>query len=232
MVTRPGPGQVTHPGDVARQAVLFGGAAAIPGFVIGAFAGTLRTSTPVLFATASSLQWFALGSTFWAWRACLLNRDGVRNRWRHTRGAPLLPRNDLSPTEQDRVIASTVSGSVSGALAGAMRGARNVAPGALMFAIFGFAGQHAYNWQEAREAKAAQEPPKEKKTFMQRLADSNWFPMRALSDEEYETMLNERLLQVEAEIALVDERIVQLKKEQQEQKVAGVEKESENSKST
>lgn len=38
-------------------------------------------------------------------------------------------------------------------------------------------------------------------------------PMKILSDAEYETMLREKLLHVDAEIALVDENIEMLKRE-------------------
>lgn len=35
------------------------------GLIVGGFAGVLRGSTPFLFALASGIQWFTLGSTFW-----------------------------------------------------------------------------------------------------------------------------------------------------------------------
>jgi len=35
------------------------------GMTIGAFAGVIRSTTPTLFALASGIQWFALGTTFW-----------------------------------------------------------------------------------------------------------------------------------------------------------------------
>lgn len=35
---------------------------------IGAFAGVIRSSTPALFALASGIQWFTLGTSFWGMR--------------------------------------------------------------------------------------------------------------------------------------------------------------------
>jgi hypothetical protein len=35
------------------------------GILVGAFAGVIRSSTPILFALASGIQWFTLGTTFW-----------------------------------------------------------------------------------------------------------------------------------------------------------------------
>jgi hypothetical protein len=35
------------------------------GLLVGGAAGVLRSTTPTLFALASAIQWFVLGSTFW-----------------------------------------------------------------------------------------------------------------------------------------------------------------------
>ena len=40
-----------------------------------------------------------------------------------------------------------------------------------------------------------------------------WSPLKTLSDEEYGDMLREKLLRVEAEIALVDEEVGRLRAE-------------------
>jgi hypothetical protein len=44
------------------------------------------------------------------------------------------------------------------------------------------------------------------------MAESKWIPLRHLSDEEYRGMLSEKLLSIEAEIALLDEKIEDLEK--------------------
>jgi hypothetical protein len=48
------------------------------------------------------------------------------------------------------------------------------------------------------------------KPIAQRMAESKWIPLRHLSDEEYRGILSEKLLSIEAEIALLDEKIEQL----------------------
>ncbi|KAF2011440.1 hypothetical protein BU24DRAFT_281217 [Aaosphaeria arxii CBS 175.79] len=215
--------QVTYPSHVAQQAVQIGGAASIPGFVIGAFTGTLRTSTPILFSLVSGIQWFALGTTFWAVRTSVLNHVGLQNWWNSTRGAPILPRTDLSPSHSDRLRASTISGGVTGAVLGALfRGPRNIIPGTIMFTLFGFGGQHAYdfldqkNTEQVQKDDVTEEGAKEKGTWLQRAAKSKWSPMKVLSDEEYLEMMNEKVLSVEAEIALLDDKIEELRKQQKE----------------
>jgi hypothetical protein len=50
------------------------------------------------------------------------------------------------------------------------------------------------------------------KPLAQRMAESKWIPLRTLSDEEYRDMLGGKLLSVEAEIALLDDKIAELEK--------------------
>ena len=49
-----------------------------------------------------------------------------------------------------------------------------------------------------------------------RWLNSRWSPVKALSDDEYTTMLQEKLLRIKAEIALVEESITVLKTQQSE----------------
>jgi len=55
------------------------------------------------------------------------------------------------------------------------------------------------------------EPPK---SFLQNLAGKKWIPMKALADEEYEGMLREKLLKIEAAVAVIDEEIGKLREEE------------------
>ncbi|KAH7355770.1 hypothetical protein BKA66DRAFT_474867 [Pyrenochaeta sp. MPI-SDFR-AT-0127] len=215
------PEQVTHPLDIAQQALVIAGASAIPGTAIGAFYGTLRTRTPVLFALVSGAQWFAIGGTFWSARTSILNHSGLLNWWNATRGVPLHSRTDLEPTLSDKVRASTIAGAFTGFNLGLLfRGPQNVIPGTIMFTLFGWAGQHGYNYLDAKNSAELREQAqlkakgedKPKDTLMQKIAKSKWSPMSVLSDEQYEHMLQEKLLKVEAEIALIDDRIQGFKK--------------------
>ena len=87
-----------------------------------------------------------------------------------------------------------------------------------MFTFFGYMGQTIYNKLDARysqqDALGIQKEREEKKGFWNRVADMEWSPMKKLSDEEYGNMLKERLLRVEADIALVDEELEKLRIEE------------------
>ena len=87
-----------------------------------------------------------------------------------------------------------------------------------MFTLFGYVGQTLYNKLDARYSEQVaverQKVKEEKKGFWNKVADMEWSPMKRLSDEEYGNMLKERLLRVEADIALVDEELEKLRIEE------------------
>ena len=88
-----------------------------------------------------------------------------------------------------------------------------------MFGLFGWSGQHVYDWLDARKSKRVQEESesgeKEKESWLQRMGKSKWSPMRALTEEEYEDMMKERILKVDVEIALIKDKIEALKQEKE-----------------
>ncbi|KAF2197339.1 hypothetical protein GQ43DRAFT_381238 [Delitschia confertaspora ATCC 74209] len=209
---------ITHPLDIAKSAAKIGGVAGLGGITVGSIAGVLRNTTPVLFSIASGLQWTTIGFTFWSIRSSMLQRDGLYNWWSISRGLPTKPRYDLNPTPKDRVYASTVSGATTGGVLGFLfRGPRNVIPGIIMFTFFGFTGQHLYNRLDARHLDKVTAPDltaqelEERGNWLKRFAQTKWSPMTVLSDEEYEKMLKEKLLRIETDLELVEERLVELK---------------------
>ncbi|PVI01424.1 hypothetical protein DM02DRAFT_613594 [Periconia macrospinosa] len=217
------PDNVTHPIQVARSALQLGAGAAVPGLIVGATAGTIRTQTPVLFSLVSGAQWFAIGTTFWGVRSSILQQDGLRNWYYRTRGIPLVPRQDLDPSPQDRIRASTIAGAFTGLSLGLLfRGPTNAAHGTFMFSLFGWAGQHGYNYLDQRNSVVVQEEHERreqgvrKDTLLQRFAKSKWSPMSILSDEDYEKLIGEKILVVEADIALIDDKIEALRRQQRE----------------
>ena len=74
----------------------------------------------------------------------------------------------------------------------------------VVFSLLGYVGQKSYN---AIDAWQMEQPDTPSKPIIQRMADSKWIPLRSLSDQDYRGMLSEKLLSIEAEIALIDEKI-------------------------
>jgi hypothetical protein len=87
----------------------------------------------------------------------------------------------------------------------------------LMFTLFGYGGQHAYEWfdqrhtRKLRKQQAEAERGVEQLNWLQRFAEKPWSPMTVLTDEKYEDLLNEKLLKIEVEIALIDDKIKELR---------------------
>jgi predicted house-cleaning noncanonical NTP pyrophosphatase (MazG superfamily) len=63
---------------------------------------------------------------------------------------------------------------------------------------------------DARNSRLVESGEKSKSSWL----DSKWSPIKVLTDTEYENMLREKLLKVNAEIALVDDNIEALRAQQ------------------
>ncbi|KAI5205124.1 hypothetical protein E4T39_03161 [Aureobasidium subglaciale] len=198
-----------HAESIIGPALKIGALSGAAGFVTGGVAGVIRNSPPLLFAIGSSVQWFGLGTTYWGQLdrflshiSMLINlgtRSFIFQAWDTGKGL----------TKSDKASASTIAGGVAGSGVGLLtRGPRNAIPGAIMFSFFGFIGQTVANRFDKTDLPASDEP---RLNFWQRFASLKWMPVTVLDDSEYEHMLRERQLKLEAEIALVDERIEALK---------------------
>lgn len=87
-----------------------------------------------------------------------------------------------------------------------LRGPRSILPGAIVFSLLGAGGQLASNVWSRFE-------PSTKKTSS--WFTSKWSPMTKLSDEQYKEMLEERILRLEADLAILDENRAALVAEQE-----------------
>jgi hypothetical protein len=77
-----------------------------------------------------------------------------------------------------------------------LRGPRSLLPGSIVFSLLGAGGQLASNRWSGSENLA-------KKT--NGWFTSGWSPLTKLSDEEYKAILEEKILRLEAELAILDE---------------------------
>lgn len=132
-----------------------------------------------------------------------------------------------SPSQKDRLTASTFAGGVTGGtIGGLFRGPRNVIPGTIMFTLFGYLGQTVYEALDTRHSEqvvldiqaAAEGKKRDRKHFWERIAEMKWSPLTAVSDEDYRNMLEEKLLSIEAEITVVDEEVERVKGEERRMK--------------
>ncbi|EPS32809.1 hypothetical protein PDE_07769 [Penicillium oxalicum 114-2] len=161
------------------------------GLIYGGFSGVIRSPNPTIHSLSCGIHWFACGSTYW---------------WMRSNVIALHYQDNVSPRE--RAYVSGLCGGISGGVVTRMMGGRLV-PGLVIFSLLGYGGQTAFNYVDRWQMEKAQSPSK---PFLQRVAESKWIPFRHLSDQEYREMLSEKLLSVEAEIALLDEKIEDLEK--------------------
>ncbi|OMP83774.1 hypothetical protein BK809_0005155 [Diplodia seriata] len=199
--------RVAAPSPLLASALEVGALAGGGGLLLGGAQGIIVSGSPALFALFAGVQWFTAGTAYWATRSAILNRQGLRAWLDLKRGAPpdASKVDTFSPSEKVR--ASAVAGGFSGSRS-------HIVPGAVMFSIFGFAGQHLYNFLDSRHAASADKPA-DGKSWFRKLADSRYSPVKVLSEEQYEQLLREKLLKVQVEIALVDESIEKLRQQSQ-----------------
>jgi hypothetical protein len=81
--------------------------------------------------------------------------------------------------------------------------------------VVGFLGQKGFNILDSRHTESLTSPEAsiQKAPFWQRAMQSKYSPMKQLSDEEYKKFLEDKLLRVDTEIAVIDDNIASLKKE-------------------
>lgn len=89
-----------------------------------------------------------------------------------------------------------------------------------MFTLLGAGGQKAVNSYYRRQAEN-EKAKQEGKGFLA----SKWSPITKLSDEDYEAILREKLLQIEVEMSFIDQEINKAKAQAQKASQQSREKE-------
>ncbi|RYC63392.1 hypothetical protein CHU98_g2810 [Xylaria longipes] len=118
-----------------------------------------------------------------------------------TLGSTYMGEENMSSS--DLVKASGVAGGVSGVVGGMIRGPRNVLPGMLFFGTTGAGVSYMSQLIGGNDSNP-------KTSWL----DSKWSPMQRLSDKDYMNKVEEKILRLDAEIAIIDDNIVSLKSSQ------------------
>ncbi|KAL1965744.1 hypothetical protein VTN77DRAFT_5244 [Rasamsonia byssochlamydoides] len=183
--------------EVLSSSLKVGALSAFGGFTYGGVSGVLRSSPhPVIRSISHGIYWFAFGSSFWWIRSNILKLHFEDNA-----------------TPKERAYTSALSGGIAGGGVTRLMGGRLI-PGVVVFSLLGYLGQSSWNAIEKWRLESANTSTK---PILQRIADSKWVPLRSLSDDDFKHILSEKLLSIEAEIAILDEKIQEL----QQEKMAG-----------
>lgn len=128
-----------------------------------------------------------------------------------------------------RLKASGAAGGVAGAFRGVItRNPRSVLAGILIYGSIGLGGQKLYDVADGMHTAHLVEKERTKDMprltgwwrFVDTIAGMKYSPLKRMSDREYEEKLQEQLIAVEADIALINERIEEARREGQSKEEA------------
>lgn len=193
MASDPPKTRILNAGSIISASNYVAGGTAITGAAFAAGYATLKGRPVILWTVAAGGQCGVLGWTFWFTRSIL--RQNAQKEM-------LVP----SLSQREELMYSAVAGSFSGLVGGAFRGRANILPGAVAMGLVGAGGQFGYNVLSLAGLKERDQRP-----LLDRLSDSKWWPLKTLSDEEYEQDLTEKLIAIEAEVSMIDDKIKSLK---------------------
>ncbi|KAI1029901.1 hypothetical protein LB503_008194 [Fusarium chuoi] len=182
--------------DLVVPPLKFGGYAGTAGVLAGVGGSIFQEANPIIWGAVSGFQWFTLGTSFWFTRSIIVKAWGGEERLKNG----------------DKTIASAIAGTAAGSVGGLIRGPKNILPAMFVFTIVGAGGQMIANRTATRKPKVHDE----KESFW-----SRWSPLKKLTDQEYRDMMSEKMLRIDADIALIDDRIAELKKQAEDEELKG-----------
>ncbi|KAI1032807.1 hypothetical protein LB504_006473 [Fusarium proliferatum] len=198
--------------DLVVPPLKFGGYAGTAGVLAGVGGSIFQEANPIIWGAVSGFQWFTLGTSFWcklSLKSCIaigltpqVTRSIIVKGW----GGEERLKNG------DKTIASAIAGTAAGSVGGLIRGPKNILPAMFVFTIVGAGGQMIANRMATRKPKVHDE----KESFW-----SRWSPLKKLTDQEYRDMMSEKMLRIDADIALIDDRIAELKKQAEDEELKG-----------
>lgn len=168
--------------QVIVPSVTVGAGAATAGALIGAVSAIVRSEKIISSSTVTAIQWFTLGSSYYGARSLAFKSYGGHENM----------------TAWDKVKASGIAGGFAGMVGGLLRGPRNVIPGFIVWSLLGAGGQAVGGALSGRN-------------FGSKYLASNWSPVTPLTDRQYEKMLEEKLLKIDAEIAIINDNIQEVR---------------------
>ncbi|KFA52916.1 hypothetical protein S40293_00879 [Stachybotrys chartarum IBT 40293] len=172
--------------DVVVPSLQFGLGTGTVGVFAGIGGAIAKDISPVIGGMFTGFQWFTVGGSYWLTRSLLARASGGDEQ--------------LRPIEKTAI--SAVSGTAAGAVSGLLRGPTKIIPSMIVWSLVGAGGQLVTNRISIKQSK----PRDENDSWLR----SKWSPLQKLTDQEYITYLEEKRLRVDADIALIDERIAAL----------------------
>ncbi|KAI9018581.1 hypothetical protein CLU79DRAFT_295209 [Phycomyces nitens] len=177
--------------------------AAISGATVGATMAVLTNSPVRKFTILTGLNCGIVGATFFAVRETFLKYQRSKN--------PLYGLKDSQTRDIDELVSSTMAGVTTGGLLSAIyRGHRAVIPGSVIFGAF-FAGTQiiysaANRWRQDKILEQ-ESGNAETKNIWEYIKMPSWSPVRQLSSEEYNEILDNQLKVLEEEMRVIEKEL-------------------------
>ncbi|KAI9263241.1 hypothetical protein BDA99DRAFT_559798 [Phascolomyces articulosus] len=180
--------------------------AVLAGATTGATVAILRNAPVKQYTISTALNCGVFGATFFIVRETFANHQRSKN--------PRFGLKDSQTRDFDDLMSSTLAGATTGGLLSAVyRGPRGVLPGALMFGTICAGMQVLYTtgnrWRQ--EAILGAPEVEEQKSIWDSFTMPSWSPIRMISDDEYEEMLDTRLKTLEMEVKEIERELKQAK---------------------
>lgn len=183
--------------------------AGLVGFLVNGTHGIIKGRHPIVSALSGGIYTFTLGTTLWT------AREIVVRSWKP----------DRQYTPRELTMATALGFGVGGgAVSAAFRSRAHFVPGLLVFSITGALGQGAVNAWDARRQNGS--PNRD--GFWMRIAKSSYSPVTVWSDDEYANVLREKMLKLDVEIAILDDKIAALREQQQQETLQPTSSEASN----
>ncbi|KAL3709205.1 hypothetical protein TMatcc_002995 [Talaromyces marneffei ATCC 18224] len=202
--------------DTIISSLKFGGLSGCTGLLYGGASGILRASKhPIVHTLAHGIHFSIWGASFWCtflFLRLLLEHMTIDSLKTVIRSNILHFHYQNEATQQQRKYVSAISGGLSGGAITRMMGAK-FTPGFIVFSLVSYLGQTGFNIAENWHQENAGKEASKSKSILERMAESKWIPLKALSDDDFRDILKEKVLSIEVEIALLDDKIRSLEEE-------------------
>ncbi|ORX55028.1 hypothetical protein DM01DRAFT_1335320 [Hesseltinella vesiculosa] len=190
------------------------GISAAAGATTGATLAILRNGPVKSYALATGVNCGIFGATFFIIRETFINYQRQQN--------PHYGLKDSQTRDIDALMSSTMAGITTGGLLSAVyRGPKGVVPGSVVFGLVCAGGQvvvsAANRWRQDTIVKErlmdlTPDQPIPTKKIWDYIEIPSWSPVRKISDDEYEQLLDDRLKELEQQVKQIEKEMAKTSK--------------------
>ncbi|ORZ23201.1 hypothetical protein BCR42DRAFT_404232 [Absidia repens] len=206
--------------EIAQHVFLGTGVSVLAGATTGATLAVLKNKSVKAYAASTGINCGVFGATFFIIRESFLSYQRKQN--------PSYGLKDSETRDIDDLVSSAMAGVTTGGLLSAtFRGSRGVLPGCLLFGTICTGGQLLYSaanrWRQDTIINSGyMNLPADKDIPTKKLWDyieiPSWSPVRKLSNDEYNALLDSKLKTLEEEVKQIER---EMQRQQQDKKDDG-----------